>query len=216
MVGCVGGRMQRDFRHGLLARKSVRPSPLRVSRAIIIVLDGAGIGALPDAAQYGDASSNTLGHVAGRVPLEVPTLRALGLGRVVEIGGAPPTAPLAAFGRMAEASPGKELGEFFEINFPLRIDRGQRIGSIAGLRKERRMSFSPAPGLVGHYAMSFVALGQPLGENSTELPGECVHQRQGRCRWIVTLGRILFEVQQIEIPAAIFNGGRFVQRPPGH
>ncbi len=72
------------------------------------MLDGAGVGALPDAAQYGDASSNTLGHVAGRVPLEVPTLRALGLGRVVEIGGAPPAAPLAAFGRMAEASPGKD------------------------------------------------------------------------------------------------------------
>ena len=100
--------MQRDFHHGLLARKSVRRSPLRVSRAIIIVLDGAGIGALPDAAQYGDASSNTLGNVAGRVPLAVPTLRALGLGRVVEIGGATPAAPLAAFGRMAEASPGKD------------------------------------------------------------------------------------------------------------
>ena len=100
--------MQRDFHHGLSAWKSVRPSSLRVSRAIIIVLDGAGIGALPDAAQYGDAGSNTLGHVAGRVPLAVPTLRALGLGRVVEIGGATPTAPLAAFGRMAEASPGKD------------------------------------------------------------------------------------------------------------
>ena len=86
----------------------MRPSPLRVSRAIVIVLDGAGIGALPDAAQYGDAGSNTVGHVASQVPLEVPTLRALGLGRVVEIGGNAPTVPLAAFGRMAEASAGKD------------------------------------------------------------------------------------------------------------
>ena len=85
----------------------MRFSPLRFSRAIVIVLDGAGVGALPDAAAYADEGSNTLGNVAKRVPLAIPTLRAMGLGRVVELGGVPPPA-LAAFGRMMEASPGKD------------------------------------------------------------------------------------------------------------
>jgi phosphopentomutase len=69
-----------------------------------------GIGALPDAAAYGDAGSDTLGNVARRVPLAVPTLRTLGLARVAALdataGGGP--APAGAVGRMAEASPGKD------------------------------------------------------------------------------------------------------------
>lgn len=78
-------------------------------RAIVIVLDGVGIGELPDAAQYGDERSNTLGHIASRVPLDVPTLRALGLGRVVKLGGTgSETKAEGAVGRMAEASAGKD------------------------------------------------------------------------------------------------------------
>ncbi len=79
------------------------------SRAIVIVLDSVGIGELPDAGTYGDRGSNTLGHIAGRIGLAIPTLRSLGLGRVADIGGsAPPAAPPAAVGRMAEASAGKD------------------------------------------------------------------------------------------------------------
>jgi phosphopentomutase len=79
------------------------------SRAIVIVMDSVGIGELPDAAEYGDQGSNTIGNIARRVPLQVPTLRALGLARVAAIGGAPaPAEPKAAVGRMAEASAGKD------------------------------------------------------------------------------------------------------------
>ena len=86
------------------------PSPTSATfkRAIVIVLDGVGIGELPDAAQYGDQGSDTLGHVAARVPLSVPTLCALGLGRVAMLGGAAPPTPTGAVGRMAEASAGKD------------------------------------------------------------------------------------------------------------
>jgi phosphopentomutase len=87
------------------------PSPF--TRAIVIVMDSVGIGELPDAASYGDQGSDTIGHIARRVPLEVPTLRALGLGRVAALGAAsrsaPPSAVVpAAVGRMAEASAGKD------------------------------------------------------------------------------------------------------------
>jgi phosphopentomutase len=77
------------------------------TRVILIVLDSVGIGELPDAAAYGDQGSNTLGNIARAIPLRVPTLRALGLPRVVDIGGGAPM-PLGAYGRMAEASPGKD------------------------------------------------------------------------------------------------------------
>jgi phosphopentomutase len=79
------------------------------SRAIVIVMDSVGIGELPDADVYGDCGSNTLGNIARRVPLRVPTLRALGLDRLVALGGAPSDGgPRAAIGRMAEASAGKD------------------------------------------------------------------------------------------------------------
>src|SRR6187455_2425657 len=80
------------------------------TRAIVIVLDGVGIGELPDADAYGDRGSNTLGNIARRVPLKLPTLRAMGLGRVVALGGADSEAGGrgAAVGRMREASPGKD------------------------------------------------------------------------------------------------------------
>jgi phosphopentomutase len=77
-------------------------------RAIVIVLDSVGIGELPDAARYGDSGSNTLGHVAAQVPLGIPSLRSLGLGRLVSLGGSPELSPRGAWGRMAEASAGKD------------------------------------------------------------------------------------------------------------
>jgi phosphopentomutase len=73
------------------------------------VLDSVGVGELPDAAAYGDQGSDTVGNIARVVPLRVPTLRQLGFSRVAAISDTPSMpAPLGAFGRMAEASPGKD------------------------------------------------------------------------------------------------------------
>jgi phosphopentomutase len=79
-----------------------------VERVILIVLDSVGVGELPDAAAYGDQGSNTLGNIAKRVPLAVPALRRLGLERVADVGRTTSERPLGAYGRMAEASPGKD------------------------------------------------------------------------------------------------------------
>ncbi len=79
------------------------------SRVVFIVLDSVGAGEMADAAAYGDEGSNTLGNVARRVQLQIPALRALGLPRIVALQGVEPvSAPQAAFGRMAERSPGKD------------------------------------------------------------------------------------------------------------
>src|SRR2546427_4542715 len=62
-------------------------------RACIIVLDAVGAGELPDAAEYGDEGSDTLGNVARAVRgLDLPNLEALGLGNVEPLEGCPPQA----------------------------------------------------------------------------------------------------------------------------
>ncbi len=78
-------------------------------RVILLVMDSVGVGALPDADLYGDAGSDTLGNISRQVPLSVPHLRSLGLARVSSIAStASEPDPIGAFGRMAEASPGKD------------------------------------------------------------------------------------------------------------
>ncbi|HXH24710.1 MAG TPA: hypothetical protein VNI78_05635, partial [Vicinamibacterales bacterium] len=52
------------------------------------MLDSVGCGALPDAAAYGDQGSDTLGNIARQVPLALPNLRSLGLGRIAGLAGA--------------------------------------------------------------------------------------------------------------------------------
>ncbi|HEV8208690.1 MAG TPA: phosphopentomutase [Vicinamibacterales bacterium] len=105
------------------------------NRAIVIVMDSVGIGELPDAPAYGDQGSNTVGNIHKRIPLKIPTLRRLGLDRLVRLDKSEKTAeigesaeisfekdfsadsvispvasgtPLGAYGRMAEASAGKD------------------------------------------------------------------------------------------------------------
>jgi phosphopentomutase len=81
-----------------------------VPRACVIVLDAVGAGELPDAADFGDEGSNTLGNVANAVGgLDLPTLEALGLGNIEPLLGCPPQpgAPAVA-GRLLERSRGKD------------------------------------------------------------------------------------------------------------
>jgi len=81
-----------------------------VARACVIVLDAVGAGELPDAAQYGDEGSDTLGNVARAVGgLDLPSMEALGLGNLAPLEGCPPQpgAPAIA-GRLLERSKGKD------------------------------------------------------------------------------------------------------------
>jgi phosphopentomutase len=79
-------------------------------RAAIIVLDGVGIGEAHDAARYGDAGSDTLGHVLRARPgLKLPNLQALGLGCIAPLAGvAAVDRPAAAWGQCEPASQGKD------------------------------------------------------------------------------------------------------------
>jgi phosphopentomutase len=78
-------------------------------RVVWIVLDSVGIGAMPDAAAYGDEGSDTLGHIAERRSLKLPNLRQLGLGNIRPFHRLPTVGrPAGAFGKCALASPGKD------------------------------------------------------------------------------------------------------------
>jgi phosphopentomutase len=78
-------------------------------RAAVIVMDACGVGALPDAADYGDEGTNTLGHLAELAGgLQLPTLGALGLGSILPLRGVPPAASPVLHGRIGAQGPGKE------------------------------------------------------------------------------------------------------------
>jgi phosphopentomutase len=79
----------------------------RVKRALLIVLDSVGCGAAPDAADFGDAGTDTLGHLFEREGLELPNLAKLGLLEVLDRGKSP-TLPGAAWAKMREKSVGKD------------------------------------------------------------------------------------------------------------
>lgn len=81
-----------------------------LQRAILVVLDGVGAGANPDAAAYGDAGASSLEHCAQAIGgLSLPNLGSIGLGNITPIPGTPPDPqPRGAYGRMAEAAAGKD------------------------------------------------------------------------------------------------------------
>jgi len=99
-----------------------------MNRVILIVLDGLGIGALPDAKKYGDVGSNTLGHIAAsQSALSLPHLAQFGLGNLGSFQGIEACVrPKGGFGRMSERSTGKDtiighwemMGVLTKVPFP--------------------------------------------------------------------------------------------------
>lgn len=86
-----------------------------MAKFTIVVMDSVGIGELPDAADYGDAGSNTVGNIVKQSGgLDIPNLSALGMSRLVE--GLPETEITGAYGKAAELFAGKDTtGGHFEI-----------------------------------------------------------------------------------------------------
>ncbi len=138
-----------------------------MATAILIILDGLGVGGAPDAAEYGDAGSDTLANMAASVGgLEVPNLRSLGLGNLHSIEGvAPAVSPTGAFGRLEEVSAGKDsttghwelMGLVTEIPFPTYPDGfpPEVIGEFTHLT---------GYGVLGNKAASGTVIIQELGD----------------------------------------------------
>ena len=89
-----------------------------ITRVIVLVIDGLGVGALPDAGEYGDAGTHTLSHLADAVGgLHLPTLEALGLGHITAIKGVRVMGqPEGLFGRLGFLSKGVDsMAGYWEI-----------------------------------------------------------------------------------------------------
>jgi phosphopentomutase len=139
----------------------------KISRIIIIVLDSLGVGELPDASFYGDAGSNTLSHTSRAAGgLSLPLLGTFGLGCLTEVEGVPCSGnPVAAFGKMAERSKGKDTttghwemtGIILDEPFPLYHQ---------GFPPEIIIPFEEATGrkVLGNVAASGIAIIESLGE----------------------------------------------------
>jgi phosphopentomutase len=78
------------------------------NRVVLVVLDSVGIGEMPDAADYGDAGADTLGHTLGSRKVDIPNLRAMGLANIRALPVPPAERPAGVFGRVATQSRGKD------------------------------------------------------------------------------------------------------------
>ncbi len=97
-------------------------------RITVIVLDGVGVGAAPDAAEYGDVGSNSIGNVARVLDgVDLPHMGAIGLGNITDVKGVPPVKEAAgAYGKMRPYSAGKDtiaghwemMGIYLPESFP--------------------------------------------------------------------------------------------------
>ena len=136
-----------------------------MKRIFLIVLDSVGAGALPDAAAYGDAGANTLGHIIEQAHPHLPNMEAMGLGLIPGVGGPKPVKGAGVYGRAAEVSAGKDTttghweiaGLRLDTPFPTYPD---------GFPPEVMNAFEEAIGTktLGNYPASGTAILDELGE----------------------------------------------------
>ena len=86
-----------------------------MKRIFLIVLDSVGAGALPDAAAYGDAGANTLGHIIEKAHPHLPNMEAMGLGLIPGVGGPKPVSGAGVYGRAAEDRKSTRLNSSHEF-----------------------------------------------------------------------------------------------------
>jgi phosphopentomutase len=120
-------------------------------RVVVIVMDSVGIGELPDAPAYGDQGSNTVGNIAKRIPLKIPTLRSLGLDRLVSLD----SEKTAENAKSAEISFGKDLSAVSAIS-PVFSDRP--LGSYGRMAEASAGKDS----VTGHWEMTGIVLDRPF------------------------------------------------------
>jgi phosphopentomutase len=137
------------------------------NRIVLIVLDGAGIGAMPDAPEWGDAGSDTFGHILESRQLQLPNLQRIGLANIRPLQGLPPLdRPDGSYGRCALRSNGKDTttghwemaGIILERAFPT-YPNGFPQTVIDRFVKE-----TDVPGVLGNIPASGTEIIKVLGE----------------------------------------------------
>ncbi|MDQ3172607.1 MAG: phosphopentomutase [Acidobacteriota bacterium] len=141
--------------------------PHSFNRIVLIVLDGLGSGEMPDAAEWGDAGSDTLGHILQSRDVLLPNLRRYGLGNIRPLQGVPPLdQPAGSYGRCALRSNGKDTttghwemaGIVLEQAFPT-YPNGFPSAVIDHFIRE-----TGVPGILGNIPASGTEIIKDLGE----------------------------------------------------
>jgi phosphopentomutase len=189
----------------------------------LIVLDGAGIGAMPDAPEWGDAGSDTFGHILESREVRLPNLQSLGLGNIRPLKSLPPLEkPRGSYGRCALRSNGKDTttghwemaGIILEQAFPT-YPHGFPQSLI-----DRFVRETDVPGILGNVPASGTEIIKQLGEEhvNTHKPivytsGDSVFQIAAH-EQVIPLSR-LYEI--CEIARKLLDGedkvGRVIARP---
>ncbi len=193
------------------------------NRIALIVLDGAGIGAMPDAPEWGDAGSDTFGHILESREVRLPNLQRYGLGNVRPLVNVPPLTHLAgSFGKCALRSNGKDTttghwemaGIILKEAFPTYPDGFPK--SIL----DRFISETGVPGILGNVPASGTEIIKQLGDEHVKTGKPIVYTSADSVfqiaahEEVVPLDR-LYEI--CEIARRILDGehkvGRIIARP---
>ncbi|MDO4378429.1 MAG: phosphopentomutase [Erysipelotrichia bacterium] len=142
---------------------------MKYKRIFVIVMDSLGIGAEPDAELYGDATTDTFGHIAEKYQLHIPHLQKLGIANLHPLKGVQKVGkPLGYYGILQEASKGKDtLTGHWEI-MGLKVEQPFIAFTDTGFPKELMDELKEKTGhdWLGNYAASGTEILKVLGEQS--------------------------------------------------
>src|SRR6266851_540926 len=193
------------------------------NRITLVVLDGAGIGAMPDAPEWGDAGSDTLGHICKSRAVRLPNLQGLGLGNIRSLSNVPAIEnPRGAYGKCALKSNGKDTttghwemaGIILERAFPTYPNGFPQTLIDEFIAKAK------VPGILGNIAASGTEIIKQLGEEHIKTGKPIVYTSADSVfqiaahEEVIPLNR-LYEI--CEIARGILRGehevGRVIARP---
>jgi len=198
---------------------------MRIQRVFLIILDGVGVGALPDASFYHDEGSNTLGNLAKKVHgLNLPNLQKLGLGNIIKIEGVPAETKLFGdFGKAIEISAGKDsttghweiMGVINEYPFPTYPDGFPKEVINAFIKK------TGCKGVLGNKAASGTEIINELGEEHLKTHFPIVYTSADSVFQIAAHERIyplkklykMCDIARKEILIGKHRVGRIIARP---
>jgi len=197
--------------------------PQNFQRVLLIVLDGAGIGAMPDAPEWGDAGADTFGHILESRPVHLPNLQRYGLGNIRPLAGLAPLDQLrGSYGRCALRSNGKDTttghwemaGIVLERAFPT-YPNGFPPSVIDKFIRE-----TSVPGILGNIPASGTEIIKVLGEEHVKTRKPIVYTSADSVFQIAAHEEViplerLYEI--CEIARRILDGehkvGRVIARP---
>jgi phosphopentomutase len=199
------------------------PTSSPFNRVLLIVLDGAGIGAMPDAPEWGDAGADTFGHILESRKVRLPNLQRYGLGNIRPLASVPPLDQLTgSYGRCALRSNGKDTttghwemaGIILERAFPT-YPNGFPSSVIDKFVRE-----TSVPGILGNIPASGTEIIKVLGEEHVKTGKPIVYTSADSVFQIAAHEKVipierLYEI--CEIARGILDGehkvGRVIARP---